>query len=707
MIIHYEYNQQKQQQQQGKQQWHSLSRLLAHWSQIETLRFTGSISGPMEDFVQEALVGAPNTSTNTHTHSPTKRMLPRLKRLIMSKIGLFPFNASCIASTLVGSLGGSLVELDLSHNALKDEGLVTIFKAIAARSESSSSSSSSSSGGRRGRRSSESFHRLANLRKLDISYTQLTSAGLRALLLALTKGAMPNLRCLVVSGNNLRDDGGVILAALIEELKLPHMEVLDATACGLGPVATKTLLEASLGGGLMALQSLYVGNNYIDSQGVEALAVAIKTGKLPRLKHLRLDLSGDTAAYQLAGAWGGEGNGNGSGKGSQMPDLLRLDLAKNASLNGQAWYDLMTQGQGLPPTLRELNLAHCKRLGTHGLSGLLTWGARQADRNGRAASITFLDLSNTGLVGADEECARHLASLFSVFPALETLLLKGNQLGPEGALALAQAVVNGVDRGACKLKVLDVSENALGDEGILALSAALPLLPRLSELTLAENEMHAPSWRVLTKALSLAWNDNNDAEKSMTKARTALRVLDVSKNPLGAGVFSAEGDDTGTQEGISHLFQHLQVLKMAWAGLDGQDLATLVEILGAKNAHNGRGGVALTTLDLAYNGQIGHAGASQLLHLAFSHRLPYLRSLSLVGTGLGDAFIIQLMVVMNSSPWPHWIHMDLVDLRGNDVSKEARINFQGHISRLRGKLAAEDIWGYSRKLQSVVRIVSS
>lgn len=697
-----------------EQPWSSLSRLMQHWSHLETLRFTGSISGPQEDLVHEALVTLPlalqTQSPKMASSAPTVQkpvlFLPRLKRLLLSKIGLLPFNASCIAAALVGPLGSGLEELDLSRNALKDEGLVIIFKAIAASIEPSS--------GRRRRRASETCHSLASLRRLDISHTQCAGGGLRALLAALGKGAMPNLRCLVVAGNALRDDGGMVLAGMIEGRTLPQLEVLDVTACGMGPLASKALLLSGVGGGMQALTSLYVGSNYIDSVGVEALAQAMAAGQLPRLAHLRLDLSGDLAVATLAAAWRGV-----DPKGL-CPEMSRLDLAKNASLSGQAWHEMLTMpGGGLPAGLRELNLAQCKRMGELGLGGLVTWGARQPQA--QSTLLTFLDLSNTGLGSAGDPVlmplglaglvlpqtstlTRYLEDLLVVFSSLETLVLRENRLGVEGVQALAHSMTR-CGAGGCRLKVLDLSETMLGDAGVAVLATALSSCPRLTGLCLTANWMERQGWRALVQALGSLVQGG--------KETSGLRVLDVSKNPLGPGALCDVVALPEERRSLLRLLHNLRGLRMAWTELGQQDVAVLVSMLQEDEPGSpGRSATAccslpLAVLDLAYCPQVGHAGASQLLHLALTPRLAHLRTLSLVGTGLGDAFIIQLMALMNTRPWAHWLHLDLLDLRANEVSKEVKVTFQGHVSRLRTKLVADCVWGHSHKLQGLVKIGSS
>ena len=347
--------------QQYARPWNSLSRLLRHWApHVETLRFSGVVAGPVEDCLKEALgpalatpilLPAPVMSSSNNNSSGGggggggggKRPLPtpamtRLKTLALPRVGLFPCHAAAVAAFLVGPGGARLQALDLSHNAgLRDEGAVAIFRAVAQAAERAAAADARAQAAaaaanngravwlRRRRASSEPTHRLPALRRLDLSHTQLTAVGLRAVFHALGKGGMPRLEVLLVGGNPLKDEGGAALAAMIEAGALPRLQLLDATACGLGPAAMRRLAEAMAGGaagdgqhggGLPALGSLLVGANYIDSQAAGALALAIRAGRLPRLTHLRLDLSGEGPAALLLEVLGQAAGGAPASAGS-------------------------------------------------------------------------------------------------------------------------------------------------------------------------------------------------------------------------------------------------------------------------------------------------------------------------------------------------------------------------------------------------------
>ncbi|GAB5036032.1 leucine-rich ribonuclease inhibitor subtype [Nannochloropsis oceanica] len=734
-----------QQQQQPSRQWKSLTRLLRHWSHLQTLRFTGAISGPQEDYVQEALVTMPlalsppkqqqqQQQRRRQQLNKPRTVLSQLQRLSFSKIGLFPYNASCIASTLLGPLGSHLLELDLSHNPLRDEGLSTIFKAIA--------NNLSDPTVRRHRPSPPILstsppppppphsHGLPHLSSLDLSYTDCTSVGLHVFHHALRKGGMPLLRSLLLAGNPLKDEGGLVLATILEGKKLPFLEQLDTSACGLGPQACRALLNAGRGGrdgGMGRVKVLNVGSNYVDSAGLEGLARGMREGGFGALRSLKLGLSWEGGAQVLASGWwegngssssrgsdGGGGGGGGEGEGgvgegkegkSACPDLKRLDLEGSSSLSGQAWYEMCVGGReggregGLPAGLEELNLAMCKRLGERGLIGLVLWGERLS----KSCNLTSLDLSHTGLDGSCVATRQVLGDLFVIFPHLKRLNLQGNLLGREGGRALADALASPREkRTFFPLEVLDVLETGLDHGTLLALLQGLGLsCVHFRELRVGQNDLESSNWEGVMNILG--------GEGGEGRGMDRLRVLDLSRSVLG-DVFMWRSHE---RPALMRMIQKVEVLKMAWCNLGHEDIAALVESFenatdARKRERGGGEAVGLTCLDLSYNPHMGEEGIRRVLHFAFSPAMGRLRTLSLVSVGLGDAFIQHLVSLLTVENIDRWGHMESIDLRGNgQISKEARVSFQGHISRLRTKLMENERWGYARRVQGMVRIASS
>ena len=701
---------------------------------METLRFAGTVAGPVEDCLKEALGPAlatpiilpPSPEPGGKRALPTPA-LPRLKTLALPRIGLYPYLATSLAAFLVGPGGARLEVLDLSHNsALRDEGAVAIFRAMAlaaekaaaaeARAQAAANANASVNGRgrvvRRRRASSEPTHRLPALRRLVLSSTQLTAVGLHAVFQALRAGAMPNLEALVLADNPLKISGGEVLAAMIEAGVLPRLQLLDATACGLGPAETRRLAEAmaaaSGGGGLGALRSLAAGSNYVDSQGAVALALAIRAGQLPRLSQLRMDLSGDAPAALLLEALGANGG------------LRALDLGKNTSLTGETWRRaLLPTGAGVPLAgLEELSLFGCKQLQHHGPAALVRWAERFG--SSAAPALRVLNLRGIGLdcgpeaeegVPPFEDARPHLVRLLGCFPRLESLNLGMNGIDGDGVACLCKEAVALGPR--CRLRVLDLSFTCLRKEGLRALSDALAqgAFPSLRELVLSRITFQFDpdaEWEYLLQVLA-----------KRAEGGQGLEVLDLSHNNLGGvgalfamsvtpawrtllcspnGLRSLNLEGTGLTERFGSVL--IELLEPTLQDRDAMDVDGVGNVLSSR----------LATLNLSYSG-IGQTAICRLLRAVVSpdprrQVLSRLQTLSLVRADAGDAVVVEMakLVGQESCHWLAHSRLQLVDLRGTEATREARVQLQGQLTRLRNRLLQEGLCGYTRRLQGLVRV---
>jgi len=125
-------------------------------------------------------------------------------------------------------------------------------------------------------------------------------------------------------------------------------------------------------------------------------------------------------------------------------------------------------------------------------------------------------LTSLSLDGNDvgPEGAKALADALRANAVLTSLNLTYNRIGPEGAKAIAEALGSG----KAVLTSLDLSFNQLGPEGGKAVAEALPFMAVLTHLDLSGNELDAEAGKALASALA---------------ANAVLKKLDLRVNHLG------------------------------------------------------------------------------------------------------------------------------------------------------------------------------
>jgi len=217
-------------------------------------------------------------------------------------------------------------------------------------------------------------------------------------------------------------------------------------------------------------------------------------------------------------------------------------------------------------------------------------------------SLRVLDLSSNGL-GPEGGVA--VAEALRINRSLTTLVLQGNKLGPESGVALAEAVkINGSltsldltanDLGdvlhdvpvVCalmgSLRVLDLSSNKLGPEGGVALAEALKVSGSLTSLFLYNNNIGAEGASAIAEAL---------------KVNRSLNVLDLTGNLIC---------DTGAVA-ISEVFNiSLTNLDVKYNGIGSKGSAAIAEALKLTGS--------LSSLNVKYN-SLGEGSKSKLWHAA-------------------------------------------------------------------------------------------
>jgi Ran GTPase-activating protein (RanGAP) involved in mRNA processing and transport len=261
------------------------------------------------------------------------------------------------------------------------------------------------------------------------------------------------------------DGGRAVLAALAHDRRVRHL-LLGTNGIGdAGARAAADLLAQRPG-----VETLYLGCNLIGPDGARALAQALTTDASVSGLWLKRNPVGDDGARALA-------------------DMLR----KNASL-------------------RALDLVHTG-IGAEGLDAL----ARALVDAGRV--LDRLDLGGNRLE------ARAVAPIVDAARrgAIRRLSLAVNALGDEGARLVADALAAGAP-----LDALGLGSNGIGPDGVVALGEALGRAPSLTSLDLSR----APSTRALGGASNEAGDEGAVALARALEGPSALRRLDLA----GCGV---------------------------------------------------------------------------------------------------------------------------------------------------------------------------
>lgn len=298
-------------------------------------------------------------------------------------------------------------------------------------------------------------NRFVALEELDVAANQIGASGAMAL------SASPfarRVKVLEVADNQLGDAG---VAAL---LGAPHFAGLRSLGLARNDVTAAGMMLVT--GAPPELERLDLGGNDVGAAGARALAQAIERSRISTLDVSHCGLDGDGLAAILDGSAG---------------RITRL-LASRNPLDGAGVRALAGSAGAVALECLELG-------GTAiGLAGL------DALTGGRLQQLRRLRLEAIGITDADAEPAlKALAAL----PALQSLALPGNDLGPATAAALASAPL------AARLAMLDLSHNRVGDAGATALARGAHW-HMLHTLVLDDNELGAAGAATLVASPALA-----------------------------------------------------------------------------------------------------------------------------------------------------------------------------------------------------------
>lgn len=384
---------------------------------------------------------------------------------------------------------GTLVELDLKRNGLASDGGLALGRALAKNTTLTTLDVSWNALGPSGAAAVlDALATNKTLRVLQFDGNDLTPAGTQALLNGLRHNR--GLEELHIAWNELGPAGGRALGSSLGENQ--QLRVLDASGNALGDAGTLAISDGlALNGALLELvlddnniggvgvtglarslvpnhqlQRLSLGWNSCDSGGAAALARALTTNKT--LVHL--DLSNNLTLGR-----GGEEEAAFGSLGEALRcncgDFCSLNLhGAGAGPNGARALAAAVVGQASFARYgKKTSVAHHKRLENASQPAKKDEAATPASDEQLVARQSGEDAhEGKSSGGAEAKRSQRIAS-----PKIKELIISGNNLGPNGAIALAQLIA------LCQqLRVLHVGFNKnglvpIGYEGSVALFNAL------------------------------------------------------------------------------------------------------------------------------------------------------------------------------------------------------------------------------------------
>jgi uncharacterized protein (TIGR02996 family) len=310
---------------------------------------------------------------------------------------------------------------------------------------------------------------IPGLEDLDLSSTRLCDSDYWDL----ARAPLPRLRALRLG--NCPGNGSLIASELTRALAsgaFPCLALLDLAGIRLGDEGFRPLATAPWA---TQLRSLRLEGLHVESDGLQTLVradalagvVAVSLTECRSLNVVRALADRSTvlrpASLQVHGWDLGADSMRRFGNSPVMKGVWHLNLSYNG-LTATTLKALL--GGGPPPQLVTLNLFRNNMLEEGGMAVLA--------RSGWLNRLSFLDL---GLCSLGDRGAQALASTTGPL-SLRELSLANNEIGPEGARALAESPLLG------QLRTLELPFNGgLGDKGVIALASS-PHLTHLQRLNL-------------------------------------------------------------------------------------------------------------------------------------------------------------------------------------------------------------------------------
>ncbi|KPA82976.1 putative mitochondrial Leucine-rich repeat protein [Leptomonas pyrrhocoris] len=258
------------------------------------------------------------------------------------------------------------------------------------------------------------------------------------------------------------------------------------------------------------------------------------------------------------------------------------------------------------------------------------------------AGVTAVDLSGNNI--SSDECIELVRRYISKMINLDSLDLKDNKIGPQGAMYLFDAL-----RENCpNLTFLDVNENAIQDEALYPLALLLQsaklrtlnvvtnhITPR-GLPTLCDGVVACPTLTELSLAFNLLGDEGGILVAQMLSNHPSLTALDLSDNRIGDGAAVAIADAF-----ILSYSSRLASLNLSVNHMGDLGFQALAEALTKTNNRH------FSTLDLACNDAVTDVGRAAIVKA-----LPHMRhvySIDLTSCDLSDENAKDITAAIHSS----------------------------------------------------------
>ncbi|MBK04444.1 MAG: hypothetical protein CL920_20470 [Deltaproteobacteria bacterium] len=427
--------------------------------------------------------------------------------------------------------------------------------------------------------------------------------------------------------------------ALARTPQLAQVRVLSIMNNRIGDKGIEALVNSPYISNVEALEFTEVGMSH---KGAKALAAS---SQLSNLQSLTLNDAGFDSIGAMAIAMS-----------SSLSQLCTLDAS--FSYVGDEGVEAIAQSP-LMKRLTSLTLASCM-LGDGAFVAIAESAPLQLD----LLNVPFNAVGDAGVIALSKSENR-----------LSSLLLSGNQVGNEGAKALAST------KHMTALRSLDLYGNRVGDEGARALISS-PHLSKLSSLSLGGNPIQSsflktipPSAQPRKQTIDLSNNDIDD-QGAIRFATSSIvervEAIDLSDNQIGA---EAAGG------GNRYPTQQLQTFEMSLRSADkSEEKETEVISLSLNDATSdfveqlvdAAYFSHVTSLDLSRN-RVGLKGLLALM----SSALPCLRTIDLSDNNIADDMLAQFVETPAAS------QIETLKLRDNKISAKGVVYLTQALPALR------------------------